>query len=219
MIEKYKQVFSTGKDPLKDFILLTNKIFRSLSYENNDDHETVSNLYKELIKLTEEDFKKYGGYLFIFTKIAEEKGEGEYDVWFNWDIAINNGYSWIEMISKRKNTVHNVLDEFGKEKFEVYFPSLFILTLLKIVDSATHEEIAEFIVSNDISAYRNALNIDNSDEDFVSDIVILILKTIGYDLSKYKGECKINSSNFLDIGYNMGYNYLSLAEDFRDSNI
>ena len=219
MIENYKHLFSSNKKPLKDFILLTKKKFSTLSYENDDDHETVSDLYKGLIKLIKDDYRKYGGYLYIFTKIAEEEGEGEYDVWFNWDIAINNGYSWQEMISKRKNTVHNVLDEFGKEKFEVYFPSLFILTLLNIVDSASKDEIAEFIVSNDISAYRNALDINDSNEDFISDIVILILKTIGYDLSDYNGECEINGCHFLDIGYNMGYDYLRLAEDFRDSNI
>jgi hypothetical protein len=33
------------------------------------------------------------------------------------------------------------------------------------------------------------------------------------------GFCTINGIHFLDAGLDMGYDYLRLAEDFRDSNI
>ena len=56
-------------------------------------------------------------------------------------------------------------------------------------------------------------------EDFVSDIVIELLKAIGYDINDYEGECTIEAQYFLDAGLDMGFNYLSLAEDFRDSNV
>ena len=63
---------------------------------------------------------------------------------------------------------------------------------------------------------------DKEDEDFVSDIVLNILKIIGYDIHDYEmdgGFCTINGVHFLDAGLDMGYDYLRLAEDFRDSNI
>jgi hypothetical protein len=48
------------------------------------------------------------------------------------------------------------------------------------------------------------------------------LKIIGYDIHDYEmdgGFCTINGIHFLDAGLDMGYDYLRLAEDFRDSNI
>jgi len=70
-----------------------------------------------------------------------------------------------------------------------------------------------------VSAYKKVFpDTNDTIEDFVSDMVIELLKAIGYDISDYEGECTIEGRYFLDIGLDMGYDYIRLAEDFRDSN-
>jgi hypothetical protein len=71
-----------------------------------------------------------------------------------------------------------------------------------------------------VAAFKKTFPTTNDTiEDFVSDIVIELLKAIGYDINDYEGECTIEAQYFLDAGLDMGFNYLSLAEDFRDSNV
>lgn len=49
------------------------------------------------------------------------------------------------------------------------------------------------------------------------DVVIEILKAIGYDLEEYEGEFTFNGVRFLKHGMELGYDYLRLSEDLRDS--
>jgi len=211
-----KQEFSNQSE----FIQNTKKLFTGFSWENEKDCDEVADLHKQLNEITQSDVPRYGGYLYLFTKIAYELGEGEYDTHFEWDYAIDHGYDWWDITGISKTVVELVGEKYGESEFNKYFCSLFLLTLLKIVDDASETGIAEYIVSNNIAAYKKSFpDTNDATEDFVSDIVIELLKTIGYDIHDYEGECKIEGRYFLDIGLDMGYNYLKLAEDFRDSNI
>lgn len=211
-----KQEFSNRSE----FIQNTKKLFTGFSWENEKDCDEVADLHKQLNEITQSDVPRYGGYLYLFTKIAYELGEGEYDTHFEWDYAIDHGYDWWDITGISKTVVELVGEKYGESEFNKYFCSLFLLTLLKIVDDASETGIAEYIVSNNIAAYKKSFpDTNDSTEDFVSDIVIELLKTIGYDIHDYEGECKIEGRYFLDIGLDMGYDYLRLAEDFRDSNI
>ena len=211
-----KQEFSNQSE----FIQNTKKLFTGFSWENEKDCDEVADLHNQLNEITQSDVPRYGGYLYLFTKIAYELGEGEYDTHFEWDYAIDHGYDWWDITGISKTVVELVGEKYGESEFNKYFCSLFLLTLLKIVDDASETGIAEYIVSNNIAAYKKSFpDTNDATEDFVSDIVIELLKTIGYDIHDYEGECKIEGRYFLDIGLDMGYNYLKLAEDFRDSNI
>ncbi len=211
-----KQEFSNQSE----FIQNTKKLFTGFSWENEKDCDEVADLHKQLNEITHSDVPRYGGYLYLFTKIAYELGEGEYDTHFEWDYAIDHGYDWWDITGIPKTVVELVGEKYGESEFNKYFCSLFLLTLLKIVDDASEIGIAEYIVSNNIAAYKNSFpDTNDTTEDFVSDIVIELLKTIGYDIHDYEGECKIEGRYFLDIGLDMGFDYLRLAEDFRDSNI
>ena len=208
-----KQEFSNQSE----FIQNTKKLFTGFSWENEKDCDEVADLHKQLNEITQSDVPRYGGYLYLFTKIAYELGEGEYDTHFEWDYAIDHGYDWWDITGISKTVVELVGEKYGESEFNKYFCSLFLLTLLKIVDDASETGIAEYIVSNNIAAYKKSFpDTNDAIEDFVSDIVIELLKTIGYDIHDYEGECKIEGRYFLDIGLDMGYNYLKLAEDFRD---
>ncbi|WP_431158818.1 hypothetical protein [Winogradskyella poriferorum] len=207
-------------DEIYDFIEQTNKLFENFSWESESDCEEIADLYNDLHEITLKDCVKYGGYLYVFTEISDKMGEGEYDTYFDWDIATEYGYDWYDMIQSEETVVHKVATKYGQSEFDKYFASLFVLTLLRIVDNADSEEIAEFIVANDVSAYKEVFtDTDDSMEDFVSDMVIDLLKSIGYDIYDYEGECAVNGLHFLDVGLDMGYDYIKLAEDFRDSNI
>jgi len=211
-----KQEFSNQSEFIED----TKKLFTGFSWENEKDCDEVADLHKQLNEITQSDVPRYGGYLYLFTKIAYELGEGEYDTHFEWDYAIDHGYDWWDITGISKTVVELVGEKYGESEFNKYFCSLFLLTLLKIVDDASETGIAEYIVSNNIAAYKKSFpDTNDATEDFVSDIVIELLKTIGYDIHDYEGECKIEGRYFLDIGLDMWYNYLKLAEDFRDSNI
>ncbi len=202
-----------------DFIEHTNQLFENFSWESESDCEEIADLYSNLNEITLKDCPRYGGYLYLFTQISEKMGELEYDTYFDWDIALEHGYDWGELTSKGDTVVKLIGKEYPKNEFKIYFSSLFILTLLRSVDHATGEDIAEFIVSNDIHEYGDVFEIDVSgEEDFVGDSVILILKTMGYDLDDYEGECSINGKYF-KRGFDLGYDYVNLATDFRDSNI
>ena len=211
-----KQEFSNQSEFIED----TKKLFTGFSWENEKDCDEVADLHNQLNEITQSDVPRYGGYLYLFTKIAYELGEGEYDTHFEWDYAIDHGYDWWDITGISKTVVELVGEKYGESEFNKYFCSLFLLTLLKIVDDASETGIAEYIVSNNIAAYKKSFpDTNDATEDFVSDIVIELLKTIGYDIHDYEGECKIEGRYFLDIGLDMGYDYLRLAEDFRDSNM
>jgi len=219
--ELYFTYFSNQTfDNVHDFISGTNNLFENFSWESEIDCESISDLYKKLNEITLTDSPRYGGYLYLFTKISEKLGEGEYDTYFNWDIALEHGYDWNDIISSGETVVHKVGKMHDKNKFDVYFASLFVLTLLRSVDDASAEGIAEFIVANDIHAYGEVFkDVDVSTlEDYIADYVIAILNASGYDIYDYEGACTINGIYF-KRGFDMGYDYLRLAEDFRDSNI
>ena len=203
-----------------EFIENTNKLFKDFSYENEKDCDEVADIHNQLNEITQSDVPKYGGYLYLFTKIAYELGEGEYDTHFEWNYALEHGFEWSYLTGESKTVVELVGEKYGESEFNKYFCSLFLLTLLRIVDDASETGIAEYIVSNNVSAYKKAFpDTHDSIEDFVSDMVIVLLKTIGYDIWDYEGECTIEGRYFLDVGLDMGYDYLRLAEDFRDSNV
>jgi len=211
-----KQEFSNQSE----FIQNTNKLFAGFSWDNEKDCDEVADLHNQLNEITQSDVPRYGGYLYLFTKIAYELGEGEYDTHFEWDYAIEHGYDWSDITEISKTVVELIGEKYGEGEFNKYFCSLFLLTLLKIVDDASEAGIAEYIVSNNVAAYKKSFpDTHDTTEDFVSDIVIELLKTIGYDIHDYEGECKIEGRYFLDIGLDMGYDYLRLAENFRDSNV
>ena len=224
-IEKIKKQYLTyfsdqQFNNVHDFISITNAFFENFSWENEIDCDEISYLYDKLNEITLTNSPRYGGYLYLFCKISEKMGEGEYNTYFDWNIALENGYDWNEITSNGETVVHLVGKNFEKNKFDVYFPSLFVLTLLRCVDYATPEGIAEFIVANDIHAYSEVfkdVNVSISG-DYIADYVISILNVAGYDIYDYEGECKINGVYF-NRGFHMGYDYLKLAEDFRDSNI
>lgn len=203
-----------------EFIKNTEKLFKEFSYENEKDCDEVAEIHNQLNEITQSDVPKYGGYLYLFTKIAYELGEGEYDAHFEWDYALEHGFEWSYLSGESKNVAELVAEKYGESEFNTYFCSLFLLTLLRIIDDTSEIEIAEYIVSNNVSAYKKAFpDTNDTIEDFVSDMVIELLKAIGYDISDYEGECTIEARYFLDIGLDMGYDYLRLAEDFRDSNV
>jgi hypothetical protein len=201
--------------PLLEFIQNTNNLFKDFSYDNVKDCDEVADIHNQLNEITQTDVPKYGGYLYLFTKIAYD-----YDLHFEWDYALEYGYDWLDITRESKTVVELVAEKYGESEFNKYFCSLFLLTLLRIVDDASETGIAEYIVSNNVSAYKKAFP-DTPDyiEDFVSDMVIELLKTSGYDISDFEGECTIEGRYFLDIGLDMGYDYLRFAEYFRDSNV
>ena len=179
-----KQEFSNQSE----FIQNTNKLFTAFSWENEKDCDEVADLHKQLNEITQSDVPRYGGYLYLFTKIAYELGEGEYDTHFEWDYAIDHGYDWWDITGISKTVVELVGEKYGESEFNKYFCSLFLLTLLKIVDDASETGIAEYIVSNNIAAYKKSFpDTNDTTEDFVSDIVIELLKTIGHDIHDYEG--------------------------------
>ena len=211
-----KQEFSNQSEFIED----TKKLFSGFSWENEKDCDEVADLHNQLDEITQSDVPRYGGYLYLFTGIARELGEHEYDTHFEWDYALEHGYDWFDITRESKTVVELVGEKYGEREFNKYFCSLFLLTLLRIVDDASETGIAEYIVSNNVDAYKKVFpDTNDTIEDFVSDIVIELLKTSGYDISDFEGECTIEGRYFLDISRDMEYDYLRFAEYFRDSNI
>ena len=203
-----------------EFIKNTNKLFESFTWENEKDCDEIADLYRQLNDISKTNVPKYGGYLYLFTTIADAQGEGEYEAYFEWNYAVEYGYDWLDLTTESKSVVQIVGEKYGQSEFEKYFPSLFLLTLLRIIDDTSAIGVAEYIVSNNVAAFKKTFPTTNDTiEDFVSDIVIELLKAIGYDINDYEGECTIEAQYFLDAGLDMGFNYLSLAEDFRDPNV
>ena len=157
-IEKIKEQYFTyfqdqTFDNVHNFISRTKNLFENFSWENEIDCEAIYDLYNKLSEITLTSCPRYGGYLYLFTQISDEMGDKEYNTNFNWDIALEHGYDWNDITSNGETVVHIVGKKYEKNKFDIYFASLFVLTLLRSVDDASAEGIAEFIVANDIHEY------------------------------------------------------------------
>ena len=112
-----KQEFSNQSE----FIQNTKKLFTGFSWENEKDCDEVADLHKQLNEITQSDVPRYGGYLYLFTKIAYELGEGEYDTHFEWDYAIDHGYDWWDITGISKTVVELVGEKYGESEFNKYF--------------------------------------------------------------------------------------------------
>ena len=127
------------------------------------------------------------------------------------------------MIGDGKNAITKTAEIHGLENFKRYFPSIFVLNLLQSIDYADSEEVCDYILSSNNDAALEVFSAEEIEEmgndfgDWIADAIIEILKAIGYDLDEYEGAITFNGVHFLKQGMDLGYDYLQLSEDLRDS--
>lgn len=215
-----KQYFD---NTIKHFIERTKTELKQFSYESEEDCDLVYDLFEELKGITETDVSRYGGYLYIFSMISEEIGEGEFMTMFDWEYLEDLEFTWHDMVGDGKNAITKTAEIYGLDSFKNYFPSIFILNLLQSIDYADAEEVCDYILSSNNDAALEVFSAEEIEEmgndfgDWIADVVIEILKAIGYDLDEYEGEITFNGVHFLKHGMDLGYDYLRLSEDLRDS--
>ena len=214
---------TTFDDTIKHFIEKTSAELKKYSWESEDDCDLVYDLFEELKEITETDVPRYGGYLYLFSMISEEIGEGEFMTMFDWDFLEDLEFTWHDMIGDGKNAITKTAEIHGLENFKRYFPSIFVLNLLQSIDYADSEEVCDYILSSNNDAALEVFSAEEIEEmgndfgDWIADAIIEILKAIGYDLDEYEGAITFNGVHFLKQGMDLGYDYLQLSEDLRDS--
>ena len=210
-------------DTIKHFIEETKAELKKYSWESEEDCDLVYDLFEELKEITETDVPRYGGYLYLFSMISEEIGEGEFMTMFDWDFLEDLEFTWHDMIGDGKNAITKTAEIHGLENFKRYFPSIFVLNLLQSIDYADSEEVCDYILSSNNDAALEVFSAEEIEEmgndfgDWIADAIIEILKAIGYDLDEYEGAITFNGVHFLKQGMDLGYDYLKLSEDLRDS--
>lgn len=210
-------------DTIKHFIKETSAELKKYSWESEDDCDLVYDLFEELKEITETDIPRYGGYLYLFSMISEEIGEGEFMTLFDWDFLEDLEFTWHDMIGDGKNAITKTAEIHGLENFKRYFPSIFVLNLLQSIDYADSEEVCDYILSSNNDAALEVFSAEEIEEmgddigDWIADTIIEILKAIGYDIDEYEGEITFNGVHFLKQGMDLGFDYLRLSEDLRDS--
>jgi len=208
---------------IKHFIERTKTELKKYSWESEEDCDLVYDLFEELKEITETDVSRYGGYLYIFSMISEEMGEGEFMTMFDWEYLEDLEFTWHDMVGDRKNAITKTAEIYGLESFKQYFPSIFVLNLLQSIDYVDSEEVCDYILSSNNDAALDVFSAEELEEihddfgDWIADTVIDILKAIGYDIDEYEGEITFNGIHFLKQGMDLGYDYLRLSENLRDS--
>ena len=205
---------------LSAYVNKVNTLLEGLDLIDNETHqELIEAQYEELLELVGENPNRYGGCVYIFKQMVLEKSEHEVWLDFDFDIISDNSYS-LQKLLDEGTPVKIVCKDYSENDFKPVFISKFIFTLLNIIDETDdYELIAELIVASNINDFTNPNTTDSFGGDWISDMVIEILKILGCDIQDYEGEVEIEGRYFMDMGEHMGYDYVKLAEDFRDSNI
>ena len=187
--------------------------------ENEKHQELVEEHYEQLFELASSNPNKYGGCVYLFMLLVKDKSEWE--VWLDFDFDIISAHSYsLQKLLDEGTPVKIVCRDFDEEDFKMVFITKFIFTMLTIIDETDdYELIAELIVASNINQFTNSNTEDTLGGDWISDMVIEMLKNLGFDIYNYENEIEIEGRYFLDMGEQMGYDYVKLAEDFRDANI
>ena len=187
--------------------------------ENEKHQELVEEHYEQLFELASSNPNKYGGCVYLFMLTVKDKSEWE--VWLDFDFDIISAHSYsLQKLINEGTPVKIVCRDYDEEDFKMVFITKFIFTMLTIIDETDdYELIAELIVASNINQFTNSNTEDTLGGDWISDMVIEMLKNLGFDIDNYENEIEIEGRYFLDMGEQMGYDYVKLAEDFRDANI
>ena len=187
--------------------------------ENEKHQELVEEHYEQLFELASSNPNKYGGCVYLFMLLVKDKSEWE--VWLDFDFDIISAHSYsLQKLLDEATPVKIVCTDYDAEDFKMVFITKFIFTMLTIIDETDdYELIAELIVASNINQFTNSNTEDTLGGDWISDMVIEMLKNLGFDIDNYENEIEIEGRYFLDMGEQMGYDYVKLAEDFRDANI
>jgi hypothetical protein len=202
---------------LFDYKTFVNDFLGNFDLENNqDDQYKVEQLYDELLSLYAENPSLYGGAVYLFQEIVKNVSDGNVWLDFDYEEIQSNAYS-LDRLLDEGTPVKLVCEEYPVDIFKNVFLTKMIFTLLTVVEEIDDAELlAELIVASNINQFTNPETEDSSYGDWVSDMVIDILDILGFPLDNYEGESTIEGGNFMDMGMEMGYDYIQLAEDFRD---
>lgn len=197
-------------DYLADFIKPAEELLKMYNSAIPAEAQAIDDVFEEIMILTAKDPLLLGGYAFIFTLVAQK-----FDHWldFGHEIISAFAYRWDDMVSSSKNPVALVCEESSEENFKSIFISRMMFTLITVVTDADADELAELIVSCDMDKYT----FSKDDECWICDLVVDLLDVFDFSLNDYKGECEIESRNFLDVGRTMGYDYKRLSQNFIGS--
>jgi hypothetical protein len=187
--------------------------------DNENDKNTIELIYEDLLKNVNKNISLYGGCVYLFKEIVYNVSEGEVWLDFNFEIIKNNSYS-LSRLLKEGTPVKLVCKDYNPNEFKMVFITKMIFTLLSIIDETDdYELIAEMIVGSNIDQFTNSETDDSLAGDWINDIVIQVLKIMGYDLYEYEGTTEITARYFMESDLSTGYDYIRLAENFYESNI
>ena len=219
-IHDYLKETSGGDFSIFDYLRNVNSFLDDFDLIENVEHqEIVEEYFEQLLDLVNVNPNKYGGCVYLFMLMVKDKSEWEVWLDFDFDIISANSYS-LQKLLDEGTPVKIVCKDYAEEDFKMVFITKFIFTMLTIIDETDdYKLIAELIVASNINQFTNSNTEDSWEGDWVSDMVIEMLKCLGFDIYNYENEIEIEGRYFLDMGEQMGYDYIKLAEDFRDANI
>lgn len=210
-MDKFKGL---GFSSIYNFISESDNLLKLIQESGSKNPESEAcKIYDVLYEFTETNQDKLVGLLFIFSKIAER-----YDIYLDFEYSWLDDYAYSldELTENDHNLVGLICEQFGESQFsendfKYVFTTKFICTLTSLVDEIDGEDLAEFIVSCNQDQYTLRDN-DEWGSDWIADMSLDILKSIGYDICDFEGECTIYPNYFLASSYEMGYDYIALGE-------
>lgn len=220
LVSEYLDKNSRLEFSLRDYEKFLNAFLDDFDLiENGDDQKEIENIFTELLNLVAENPSMYGGCVYLFKTVVYNLSENEVYLDLDFDLIKANSYS-LERMLEEGTPVKIVCIDYEEEEFKLAFITKMLFTLLTVIDETDdYELIAELIVGSNINQYTNSLTEDTLHGDWVSDIVIDILRIIGYDIYDYEETIEIEGRYFMDSGQTMGFDYVRLAEKIYESNI
>ena len=202
-----------------EFIEIIKKRYKNIDIQDSLTINEINGDFNGLMNLVNENDSKYLGVLFIFKEYIYSISDGEIYFEIDRELIHTCAYSLEELIGREIGIAKAVENDFDLDFYVPIFISKFISTLFSVFDETdNYELIAELIVSSNSGELGEEMQ--KPVGDWISDIVTEILSIFQYDVKNYETyNLTINVKYFMSMGLDMGYDYVRLAEDFRDSYI
>jgi hypothetical protein len=203
---------------VKQFMKRADDIFKSIDVTLEEDRELVMDLEERMRNLIHENGDVYGGIAYLLYVAGMKYG---HNMEFDEEVIFDHGYTFQEFLQQELSPVGMVCANFDKDDFEEVFISKFIFSLIRLIDyDCDVSDLAEYIVACGVKEYT----FSDEQEDWINDIAVGILSALGFELETYEGDCSLSTNRFLMwqgyyFGLDMGYDYLRLADDLKNSGI
>lgn len=220
MSEKKYEMNDFTENGLSSFIKKLNENLAEASQMELDVQEPfLDNLYRQL-----NEFISAKPEFVYLGKVAEQISQDYVNVWSSFFLEeeeeMMNKYALSIDALRSSGLIENVVRseklEMAKvnEDFEEFtrfsnlLMSYFVYALDTVVEQNDAEELAEFIFSISANNYSGLSDDDNA----IPDLILDVLKALGYDVHEFEGSSEISANYYLKSSVSSGYDYIAFSE-------